>query len=77
MEEKHKDLKSVKQKKLLQKIVEKLSSEHPDLYYMATTDVAAAIEDYIEEPAKLSADEKELMKGLDRHDIQVLLSLHH
>ncbi len=75
MEETHKNLKSAQQKKLLQKIVKRLSIEQPDLYYMATTDIAAAIEDYAAQPAKLAIDEKELLKGLGRHDIQLLLSV--
>jgi len=76
MEEKRKDLKNSQRKRIVQDVVQRLASEQPSLYYMPTIEVAAVIKEFMQQSGKLSQDELALMKGLSRHDIQILLSLH-
>jgi len=76
MEEKRKDLKSSRQKKLVQEIVQRLSSEQPSLYYMPTIEVAAAVKEFIHKPGNLPHEQLDVVKALTRRDIQILLSLH-
>ncbi len=75
MEEKRKDLTSEQQRRLLQKLVERLSQEHPDHYYQSTSEIAAQLENYILQKDKLSFDDRTLLAPLSRYDIQLLLSL--
>ena len=76
MEEKHKDLIAVKQKALLTSIVATLNELHPSFYYSSTSEIAYEIERYVIDGSGLLHDEVELLKGLSRHDIQMMLSLH-
>ena len=76
MQEKHEELTSEKQKKLLQQLVERLSQENIDLYYQPTTEIAFVLKNYIDDKTKLTAEERKLLEPLSRYDIQLLLSLH-
>ena len=76
MEEKRTDLKSSRQRELLQNIIAVLNESHPSFYYLSTIEVAAELKKYIHESGKLSRDDYALMKDLKRLDIQMLLSLH-
>ncbi len=75
MEKSRQELKAEKQRRLLEQIVGRLADEHPSFYYLSTVDVAAKIEEYIGTGAKLSAEQQELMRGLDRRALQMLLSV--
>lgn len=75
MEEKRKDLTSEQQRRLLQKLVERLSQEHPDFYYQSASEIAAQLENYVQQKDKLSFDDRTLLAPLSRYDIQLLLSL--
>jgi hypothetical protein len=75
MEEKHKDLVAVKQRELLTSIVLRLNELHPSFYYSPTSEIAYEIERYVKAGNGLLHDEVELLKGLTRHDIQMMLSL--
>jgi len=76
MEEKRKDLAAQQQKKLIYKIVAVLNDLHPSMYYAATTEVAYHVDEYIKAGKGLSHTESELLNGLGRNDIQMILSLH-
>jgi len=76
MEEKHKDLISTRQRELLNSIVIKLSEIEPSFYYASTSEIAYEIERYLQRGEDLNRDEVDLLKGLDRNDIQMILSLH-
>lgn len=76
MEEKRRDLIVTKQKRIIADVIERVSKEHPDLYYMPTVEVAAAVKQFIHTPANLDIADYALVKSLKRHDIQMLLSLH-
>lgn len=76
MEEKRKDLINTKQKELLTKLLTKLQSEHPNFYYLSTSEIAYEILNYSKETGKLSHDEQSLMAALSLRDVQILLSLH-
>ncbi|MEM9370269.1 MAG: hypothetical protein AAGA26_03825 [Pseudomonadota bacterium] len=76
LQDKRQDLDSEKQKKLLDGLVSELSRSHPDLYYQPTSQIARYLMEYIQGDAKLSADDRTLLKRLSLRDIEVLLSLH-
>jgi len=75
MEEKRKDLISTKQKELLAKLLVSLQSEHPNFYYLSTTEVAYEILEYSKEYSELSREERSLITDLSMRDVQILLSL--
>jgi len=76
MEEKHRDLKSTKQKRIIENVVQTLSKSDPQLYYLSTIELAAQIQNHISEHRALSKDDYDLVKDLSRRDIQLILSLH-
>ena len=76
LQDKRKDLESARQKKLLQRLVEALSTAQPDLYYQATSTIAVLLEAHIQRGAGLSLEERELLQPLSKRDIEALLSLH-
>ena len=71
-----KDLDSERQKKLLRRIVDDLTSTRPDLYYQSTSEIAGQIAEQIRSGGKLSADDRKLLQKLSQRDIAMLLSLH-
>lgn len=75
MEEKRKDLISTKQKELLAKLLVSLQSEHPNFYYLSTTEIAYEILEYSKESSELSREERSLITDLSMRDVQILLSL--
>ena len=76
MEEKRADLKIVKQERVVLDIMSRLSESHPSFYYLSTIEIATEIERYIEESEIITTEQKKLLAGLDRHGIQMILSLH-
>ena len=76
MQEKRKNLVHSQQKKIIAEVIESLNQSHPSFYYLSTIEVAAEIKKYMQEPAKLSHDQYEIIKDLSRQDIQMLLSFH-
>ena len=76
MEEKRKDLEAAKQKELIYRIVSQLNELYPSLYYAATSEIAYQVEEAILAGQGLNHDESQLLKGLSRNDIQMILSLH-
>ena len=75
MEEKRKDLAGERQKKLLRKLVEDLSSEEPELYYQPTSYIAQLLHERIKTGGRLSKEDRELLSTRSERDIEVLLSL--
>ncbi|WP_170464915.1 hypothetical protein [Ruegeria arenilitoris] len=75
LEDKRKDLVSEKQKQLLERLVIELSRTRGDLYYQSTSEVAAQLERHIQSGANLLDVEKDLIGGLSRRDIEIILSL--
>ncbi|MGB0452915.1 MAG: hypothetical protein ACPGJV_04300 [Bacteriovoracaceae bacterium] len=61
------------QKKVLDQVVYELSQQDQSLYYVDSSTIAQIIVEYIEE-GKLNEQDLELVKGLSRKDILVLLS---
>ncbi|MEM1380407.1 MAG: hypothetical protein AAGH41_07275 [Pseudomonadota bacterium] len=76
MEEKRQDLAVEKQKKLLERLLSEVSSDHLDLYYRPTTEIAHILHQHIRGDAKLTVDERSLIEHLSQRDIQLRLSLH-
>ncbi|WP_147250954.1 hypothetical protein [Arenicella xantha] len=76
MQEKKSELKSAKQERVVLDIMSKLSETHPSFYYLSTIEIAVEIEKYIQASGQLSAEQSKLLAGLDRHGIQMMLSLH-
>ncbi len=76
MEEKRKDLKSSKQRKLLNRLVQELNQKNADFYYLSTSEIAIQLIAYIQEPGGVSKQDRALLAGLSHKDIQMILSLH-
>lgn len=76
MEEKRRDLIVTKQRQLLNQIVAKLNQTNPSFYYSSTSEIAYEIEQFVEKGEGLSRDEIDVLEGLSRGDIQMILSLH-
>ena len=76
MEEKRKDLTVTKQKQLFNQIIGKLNQSDPSFYYSSTSEIAYQIELYINKGDDLSREELEVLNGLNRSKIQMILSLH-
>ena len=76
MEEKRKDLKISKQRKLIQDLLPRLAKEDPNLYYLSTSEIAIKLVEFIEQARSVRQEEKALLKGLSHQDIQMILSLH-
>lgn len=69
MEEKRQDLRSEKQKRLLQQLVEKLSRDNPGIYYQPTGAIAFTLKTHIEQDATLPLEDKALLEPLSQYDI--------
>ncbi|MEM7082049.1 MAG: hypothetical protein AAF465_04905 [Pseudomonadota bacterium] len=76
MEDKRKDLKQSKRRRLLDGIVGKLAGADPSFYYLSTIDIATKIEASIQARDGLHEEDYLLLKDLSRRDIQILLSIH-
>jgi len=68
------ELKSEKQKKIIERVVDDMSKEDQSLYYAPTVDIVRIIMSKIETEGYLSKEEALLMEGLDFRDIQNFLS---
>ncbi|MEL6643754.1 MAG: hypothetical protein AAFQ79_07460 [Pseudomonadota bacterium] len=75
LQEKPGDLTAVKRKQILDRLINELSHAGHDLYYAPTTDVAKTLLDYANGPAGLTTDERALLDGLNRRDVQILLGM--
>lgn len=73
----HRALKSSRQRAVLDKLMTKLAKKEPSFYYLSTSDIAASLHEAIVARAGLSPEDFELVKDLERQDIQILLSIHH
>lgn len=76
MEEKRQELRSEKQRKLIEQLVNELSQLDPNFYYQSTSEIAHILRDYIQEDAKLDQVDRALLVPLSARDIQILLSIH-
>lgn len=75
MEEKRSNLRSEKQRRLIEQLVNDLSRLDPNFYYQTTSEIAHILKDYIENDAGLVREDKELLSPLSVKDLQVLLSI--
>lgn len=64
----------VEKKRVLNEILMELSSKNPGVYYMATTEVADLIVDYLKSEDSFPGDKKKKVKDLSQEEIQYLLS---
>lgn len=76
MENRFKDSQEIKQKRLLQSILEDVCRDHIEYYYDTTCDIAREIEMHIKKARNMSISDRVMLKCLSRRDIQMLLSLH-
>ena len=75
MEEKRSNLRSEKQRRLIEHLVNDLSKLDPNFYYQTTSEIAHILKEYIENDADLVREDKELLSPLSVKDLQVLLSI--
>ena len=76
LQEEHKDLKDSKQRKIIDALLSRLSSQHPSFYYLSTTDIAYELHQLINKRTGIDTEDWLLVKNLSQHDIQILLSIH-
>ena len=76
MEDKRKDLKSTRQRAIIERVVARLADSNPSFYYLSTIELAAEIQAWIRQSGNLNKDDSELVKNLRRRDIQLILGLH-
>lgn len=69
-----KNLKAQQRRRLIQRRLNDLMQDNPDLYYLPTVDVARAIHDSLQHTGRLSIDDQLLVHQLTVHDIQIILS---
>ncbi|MEL7042358.1 MAG: hypothetical protein AAGL90_12590 [Pseudomonadota bacterium] len=75
MEEKRKDLRAEKQRKLLEQLVDELSRADPNFYYQSTSDIAYLLKDHVTTARGLTVEDRELLAPMSARDIQMLLSI--
>lgn len=76
LQDKRKDLEGERQKRLLQKLVDQMSRQQPDLYYLSTSEIALRLQQHIDKGVGFDPEDRALLQRLDKRDIAVLLSLH-
>lgn len=75
MEEKRADLRSEKQRNLLEKLVGELSRLDPNFYYQSTSDIAHVLKEHAAISKTLTIEDKSLLADISARDIQLLLSI--
>ena len=75
LQDKTAELLAEKRKRLLQRLITDISRSGYDLYYAPTSQVATYLLDFAKKDAQLNADEQALLAGLNRRDIEVILSI--
>ncbi|MEM9583978.1 MAG: hypothetical protein AAGA08_12755 [Pseudomonadota bacterium] len=75
LEDKQSDLIAEKRRKLIDQLIAEVSQSGYDLYYAPTSEVATYLLGYIEKTARLNADDRALLEGLNRRDIEIILSI--
>ena len=74
MEDKRVNLESEKRKKILDRMVEDLSREHMDFYYLPAIQIARVLHETVQSGDGLNQDELDLLRPLTLKDIHMLLS---
>lgn len=68
---------ATKKRKILDKFIEKLNREDPQMYYASTSEVARAIHLMVQEHSnRLDVDDQLLVKHMSREEIEMLLGFH-
>ncbi|MEM8789079.1 MAG: hypothetical protein AAGE76_12535 [Pseudomonadota bacterium] len=75
LQDKNEDLDAARTKKLLERLVSEVSRSGFDLYYASTSEIATYLLQYAKTDAQLNQDERALLKGLSRRDVEVILSI--
>ena len=76
LQDKRKDLDAEKRKTLLERLLQEIGREQPDLYYQSTSEIAQRLKQHIASGAALHPEDRALVARLSPRDIAVLLSLH-
>lgn len=64
--------------KVIQRFLNKLTKQHPELYYAPTSQIAREIHKEIQSKLNtLDFDEQVQVKRLEVHDIEIILGFHH
>lgn len=75
LQDKNADLLATRRKALLERLIAEIGRSGFDLYYAPTSQVADHLLRYARSQAALNADERALLDGLSRRDIEIILSL--
>ncbi|MEL7091560.1 MAG: hypothetical protein AAFN94_07485 [Pseudomonadota bacterium] len=73
--DKKEDLSGEKVKRLLERMLQELGRDHPDLYYQPTAHIARLLHERMQKGDTLNGEERALTAHLGQRDIQVLLSM--
>ena len=66
-----------RKRKILDKFIEKLNQEDPQMYYASTSEVARAIHLMVKEHTnRLSVEDQLLVKHMSQGEIEMLLGFH-
>lgn len=66
-----------RKRKILDKFIEKLNQEDPQMYYASTSEVARAIHIMVREHTnRLPVEDQLLVKHMSREEIEMLLGFH-
>jgi hypothetical protein len=66
-----------RKRKILDKFIEKLNQEDPQMYYASTSEVARAIHLMVREHTnRLPVEDQLLVKHMSREEIEMLLGFH-
>ena len=76
LQDKRKDLDAEKRKTLLERLLQEVGREQPDLYYQSTSEIAQRLKQHLASRAALHPEDRKLVERLSPRDIAVLLSLH-
>lgn len=64
--------------KVIQRFLNKLTKQHPELYYAPTSQIAREIHKEIQNKLNtLDFEEQVQIKRLEVHDIEIILGFHH
>ncbi len=75
MELHREDLLHNRQKEVIVEIINDLQRDDEDLYYSPTIEIAELVYEYINSD-EMPIESKDIVRDLDRNDIQILMSIH-
>lgn len=70
------DLKKDQQKRAIDEVLKKLARQDPSTYYLSAIQIAEQVKNAVDSGEGINQESCELLKGLSKWDIQMLMSFH-